>query len=149
MIKNTNDLTKKDFAFSGANQIIKRGFFGYNQIIGESAVYGISKSDKKQFVYDFKLSQATIDNIKKYIADKKLSADNLLFFVRESSICFFMDKSTGLFYKCDSATNYADYVIQQNKIASDKIINCDNINVIVYNRKSKSDNLLNDFGLTL
>ena len=48
MIKNVNDLTKSDFAFSGANQVIKRGFFNYSQVMGESAVVGLSKNDKKQ-----------------------------------------------------------------------------------------------------
>ena len=149
MIKNVNDLTKSDFAFSGANQVIKRGFFNYSQIMGESAVVGLSKSDKKQFNYSFKLSQQTIDNVKKFVVDNKLNVDSLLFFIRESSVVFFMDKSSGLFYKCDSATNYADYVIQHNKITKDKIVNVDSLNVVIRNRATKSDSLLNDFGLSL
>lgn len=149
MIKNVNDLTKNDFAFSGANQVIKRGFFNYSQLAGESAVQGISKADKKPFNYSFKLSSQTLDNVKQFISDKKLSADNLLFFIRESSIVFFMDKKTGIFYKCDSNTNYADYVIKHNNISADKVINVESLNVVIRNRSSKADNLLNDYGLTL
>ena len=147
-VKQLNQLTKSDFAFSGAGGLIKRGFFNYKQLSDTSGLMYKEKTTGINKQYKNKISADTLKALADFIADNKINTSDLIFFIRESSICFFMDKATGIFYKCDSNTFYADYVIAKNNIGADKIVLAD-ININISNRLTKSDKVMADYGLTL
>lgn len=133
-IKQTNELTSKDFNLSTNKGLIRRGFFDYVQFMQIAG-----GQDKK---YHFTIKQTTLDNANKFIVDNKLDTNNLSFFVREKAIVFIMDIADKKIYKFNSGVFYADKIAQDNPDWTMDFV--DNINDLSIVRTSNT----NDYAQT-
>lgn len=138
-IKQTNELTSKDFALSTNKGLIRRGFFDYVQFMQIAG-----GQDKK---YHFAIKQTTMDNINKFIADNKLDTKNLSFFVRAKAVVFAMDIANKTIYKFNSGVFYADKIAQDNKDWTMTFI--DNINDLSIMRTSNTNNYAQTRGFVI
>lgn len=137
-IKQVNQLTKSDFNKSVAHGLIKRGFFSYAEFTNILS----GGADNK-----FKLSDSTINNLNKFIADKKLNTESLVLFIRESAVVFMLDSSNKTIYKFNSNVFYADKVIADN--ADWKAVVVDNINDLTRNRATSIDTFGASYGFNI
>lgn len=140
-IKQTNELTSKDFNLSTNKGLIRRGFFDYVQFMQIAG-----GQDKK---YHFAIKQTTLDNINKFIADSKLDTKNLSFFVREKAIVFIMDTKQKKIYKFNSGVFYADKIAQDNKDNGWTMTFIDNINDLSIVRTSNTNNYAQTRGFVI
>lgn len=137
-VKQVNQLTKSDFNKSVAHNLIKRGFFTYaeyNKILSGGA-------DNK-----FKLSESTIDNVNRFITDKKLKTESLILFIRESAVIFMLDTSNKIIYKFNSNVFYADKFIADNNDWRAVVV--DNINDLKINRATNVDTIGASYGFNI
>lgn len=140
-IKQTNELTSRDFDLSTNKGLIRRGFFDYVQFMQIAG-----GQDEK---YHFAIKQTTMDNINKFIADKKLDTKNLSFFVREKAIVFIMDIANKTIYKFNSGVFYADKILQDNKDNGWVMDFVDNINDLSIVRTTNTNNYAQTRGFVI
>ena len=137
-VKQVNQLTKSDFNKSVAHNLIKRGFFTYNQY---TDILSGKTADK------FKLSESTINNVNRFITDKKLKTESLILFIRESAVVFMLDTSNKTIYKFNCNVFYADKFIADNN--DWQVVVIDNINDLKVNRTTNVDTIGASYGFNI